>query len=79
MYRAKIVFTGNFWEYFIMSLGLLLLSIITFGLALPYAAYWGFKYFFQHLELEVGDQALVRAVALPNATPTTPATAPAIA
>jgi uncharacterized membrane protein YjgN (DUF898 family) len=73
MHRTKIVFTGNFWEYFIMSLGLLLLSLITFGLALPYAAYWSLKYFFQHLELEAGDQAYVRAAPLPVAGPATAA------
>ena len=34
---SKIIkFTGGFGEYFIMSLGLMLLSIITFGLATPY-------------------------------------------
>ena len=34
--RGRIVFTGNFWEYFILSLGLLVLSVITFGIVLPY-------------------------------------------
>jgi uncharacterized membrane protein YjgN (DUF898 family) len=48
----KIKFTGEFGEYFIMSLGLLLLSVITFGLALPYWAYWSSKYFFTKLEFE---------------------------
>jgi uncharacterized membrane protein YjgN (DUF898 family) len=75
MHRMKIVFTGNFWEYFIMSLGLLLLSIITFGLALPYAVYWHAKYFVAHLELEAADQAFVRAAPAVAA----PVSAPAIA
>lgn len=48
---AKIIFTGNFGEYFIKSLLLGLLSIITLGLALPYAMYWSNKYFFSHLEI----------------------------
>jgi uncharacterized membrane protein YjgN (DUF898 family) len=56
MGRAKIVFTGNFWEFFIMSLGLLLLSAVSFGLLLPYAVYWHAKYFVTHLELEVPMQ-----------------------
>jgi len=48
----KITFTGGFGEYFIMSLGLLLLSVITFGLAFPYWTYWSFKYFFTRMELQ---------------------------
>ena len=50
--NTKIKFTGNFGEYFIMSLGLLLLSVLTFGLALPYYSYWNFKYFFTKLKIE---------------------------
>ena len=48
---TKIKFTGSFGEYFIMSLGLMLLSIITFGLATPYWMYWSLKYFFTRLEI----------------------------
>jgi uncharacterized membrane protein YjgN (DUF898 family) len=48
----KITFTGGFGEYFIMSLGLILLSLITFGIALPYWVYWSFKYFFTKLEID---------------------------
>jgi uncharacterized membrane protein YjgN (DUF898 family) len=55
--NKKIQFTGSFGEYFIMSLGLLLLSVITFGLALPYYSYWNFKYFFT--KLRVGDNNVV--------------------
>ena len=47
----KIRYTGSFGEYFIMSLGLMLLSIITFGLATPYWMYWSLKYFFTRLEV----------------------------
>lgn len=47
----EIKFTGSFGEYFIMSLGLMLLSIITFGLATPYWMYWSLKYFFTRLEI----------------------------
>ena len=53
MQKGKIVFTGHFLEYFIMSLGLILLSLITLGLALPYYAYWNFKYFFSNMEVEI--------------------------
>lgn len=49
--NKKIKFTGSFGEYFIMSLGLMLLSIITFGLATPYWMYWSLKYFFTRLEI----------------------------
>ena len=49
--NQKITFTGGFGEYFIMSLGLLLLSVITFGIALPYWVYWSYKYFFTRLEI----------------------------
>lgn len=55
MKKGKVIFTGGFGEYFIMSLGLLFLSIITLGLAFPYWAYWSFKYFFTHLEIEIPE------------------------
>ena len=48
----RVIFTGSFGEYFIMSLGLLVLSVITFGLAAPYWAYWNFKYFFTRMEVQ---------------------------
>jgi uncharacterized membrane protein YjgN (DUF898 family) len=51
--KAKIHFEGHFGEYFVMSLGLLILSAITFGLAAPYWIYWSVKYFFTRLS--VGD------------------------
>lgn len=47
----KISFTGNFFQYFVMQLGLLVLSIITLGIALPYWFYWSLKYFFTNLEI----------------------------
>ncbi len=50
--NKKIKYTGSFGEYFIMSLGLMLLSIITFGLATPYWMYWSLKYFFTRLEIK---------------------------
>lgn len=53
MKKGRILFKGNFWEYFLISLGLLVLSLITFGLALPYYFYWILKYFFTKLEIEV--------------------------
>lgn len=55
MKRGKIIFTGGFWEYFIMSLGLAVLSIISLGLLLPYYIYWNYKYFFTHMEIELPD------------------------
>ncbi len=49
--REKVRFTGNFGEYFVISLALLILSIITAGIAFPYWVYWSVKYFFNRLEI----------------------------
>lgn len=59
MKTGRIVFTGHFLEYFIMTLGLLVLSVITFGIALPYLFYWQFKYFFTHMEIQIPDERLI--------------------
>lgn len=48
----KVLFTGNFWEYFFKSVGLFILSMLTLGLLLPYFAWWQMKYFVSHLEIE---------------------------
>jgi uncharacterized membrane protein YjgN (DUF898 family) len=48
----RIKFTGSFGEYFFSSIGVIMLVIFTGGLALPYAAYWCFKYFLTRLEIE---------------------------
>ena len=53
MKRGKIIFTGHFMEYFLMSLALFFLSILTLGILFPYYAYWNFKYFFKNMELEI--------------------------
>lgn len=53
MAKGKIRFTGSFGEFFLISLGLMLLSLITLGLALPYFVYWQFKYFVSNLEIEL--------------------------
>ncbi len=58
MIKGKIVFTGNFWEFFFISIGLLVLSVITFGLLIPYFVYWQFKYFFNHMEIEIYDNRI---------------------
>jgi uncharacterized membrane protein YjgN (DUF898 family) len=50
---GRIIFTGNFWEYFFLSLLLLVLSVLTLGLLLPYWAYWSLKYFFTRLQIEI--------------------------
>lgn len=52
----KVSFNGNFGEYFIMSLGLLFLSVITLGIAFPYWTYWSVKWFFT--KLEIGGKAV---------------------
>ncbi len=48
-------FNGNFWEYFLVSLLLLVLSVITLGLAFPYWSYWNLKYFFTKLSIAGRD------------------------
>ena len=50
--RTPIEFRGHFVDYFLTSLLLLLLSVVTFGLAAPYWMYWSFKYFFTKLEID---------------------------
>lgn len=50
--HMKIKFTGSFGEFFVTALGLSILGILTFGLGFIYMAYWQFKYFFTHLEIE---------------------------
>ncbi len=52
MARKKIYFTGNFWDYFIKTLVLVLLTLVTFGLLTPYLIWWQAKYFFNRLEIE---------------------------
>jgi len=47
----KIVYTGNFLEWFIWNIGLVVITIITFGIATPYLIYWNHKYFFEHLAI----------------------------
>ena len=39
MRQGKIIFNGNFFDYFFISLGLWVLSIITLGIMLPYWVY----------------------------------------
>ena len=53
MQKGKVIFTGNFWDYFLKSFALLLLSAATFGILLPYWVYWSLKYFFNSLEIEL--------------------------
>lgn len=53
MKKGKVIFVGNFWDYFLKSLALMILSILTLGILLPYWAYWSFKYFFNNLEIEL--------------------------
>jgi uncharacterized membrane protein YjgN (DUF898 family) len=55
----KIKYTGNFWDYFLKALGILVLCVLTVGILTPYYFYWTFKYFFDHLELE--DQPVIKS------------------
>lgn len=53
MTKGKIKFTGNFGDFFLKSLGLMILSVLTVGLLVPYFLYWQYKYFVSHLEVEL--------------------------
>lgn len=50
--RGRIIFTGGFWEYFAISLALMILTVLTLGLLAPYLIYWHFAYFFKNMEIE---------------------------
>ncbi|MFM2207190.1 MAG: hypothetical protein RL213_1165 [Bacteroidota bacterium] len=50
--NKKIVFKGEFVEYFLMALGLCVLTLLTLGIALPYLIYWSNRYFFTKLEID---------------------------
>ena len=39
MRNGKVIFTGSFLEYFFISLGLWILSIISLGIMLPHWVY----------------------------------------
>ena len=53
MQYGRIHFRGHFGSYILGALLCLLLTFVTFGLALPYFIYWNSKYFVNHLELEM--------------------------
>ncbi len=55
MKKGKIIFKGNFWDFFLKFIGLLVLSVITFGLVLPYLFFWQMKYFVDNLEIEIEE------------------------
>ena len=48
---TNIQFNGGFWEFFFVNIGLLLLTVLTLGLAAPYLIYWSTKYFFTNLQV----------------------------
>jgi len=50
--NKKVIFTGSFWDYFFKTLGLIVLTIVTFGIMGPYLVWWQAKYFVNHLEVE---------------------------
>lgn len=50
--NANIVFTGNFWNYFGISILLYIGTVATLGILMPYAVYWQFKYFVSNLEIQ---------------------------
>jgi uncharacterized membrane protein YjgN (DUF898 family) len=60
--KGIIIFNGNFLEYFFISIFLLLLSAISFGLVFPYYLYWSVKYFVSNLSLEIYDNDIKRSI-----------------
>jgi len=55
MKKGRINFKGHFVEFFLKSFGLLVLSVITFGILFPYYVYWSAKYFFSRMEIEIDE------------------------
>lgn len=53
MKKGKIIFKGQFLDYFLKFIGLLVLCALTFGLMTPYLVYWNIKYFVDNLEIEL--------------------------
>lgn len=51
--NVKVKFSGKLLEFYVFQLGLIILTIISFGLAAPYWIYWTLHYFFTHLEFEI--------------------------
>jgi uncharacterized membrane protein YjgN (DUF898 family) len=50
--KKKVFFTDHFFDYFLKSIGMLILCILTFGILIPYFLYWNAKYFVNNLEVE---------------------------
>lgn len=65
MTKGRIIFVGSFWEYFGLSIALLILTVVTLGLALPYWVFWSFKYFFGKMEIELYDAPSVNVTVPP--------------
>ena len=59
LHRAKIVFVGDFWEYYFKALLLLFVSAFTLGILIPYWIYWNVRYFSRHLEIELPDSGVL--------------------
>lgn len=55
--KATIRFTGNGWEFFGKYLGLMLVTLATFGLAVPWFIYWQFRYLYTNLEIDIENHA----------------------
>ena len=51
--EGRIIFKGSFGEYFFISLGLFIISFLTFGILFPYYIYWQFKYFVSNMDIEL--------------------------
>lgn len=52
-HRARLVYVGDFWDYFVKALLLLIASAITFGILIPYWIYWNVRYFARNFEIEL--------------------------
>lgn len=55
MKKAKIRFTGDFWEWLGISIAMTLVGMVTLGILLPWAWFKIQKYFFDRLEIELDE------------------------
>lgn len=55
MKKARIKFTGDFWEWVGISIAMMFLGMITIGILMPWAWFKIQKYFFDHMEIEFDE------------------------
>lgn len=48
----KLVFTGSFLEFFLLNLGLSILTLVSFGLLFIVQVYFNIKWVVEHIEIK---------------------------